>query len=104
MIFFFHKMEDNAAIDTFSIIHFMQYLIVGIIFPGYYAIIILLSIAWEVFEYESVKDNTTYLWLKRFWFIEEKYWNERLSNKVFDLIFNLLGYFIGSQIRYKIYP
>ena len=31
----------------------------------------------------------------------EKYWNEKLENKVLDIMINMLGYYIGNKIIFK---
>jgi hypothetical protein len=79
--------------------HFLIYVVFGIIMPNRYILIVFISILWEIFETTLVHNNSLYEITKKYWFVEEKYWNEINNNKILDLIINLFGYFVGSTIR-----
>ena len=89
----------NKTFDTMSINHFLIYVVFGIIMPNRYILIVFISILWELFETTLVHNNNLYEITKQYWFVEEKYWNEKYSNKILDLIINLFGYFVGSMLR-----
>lgn len=64
--------------DFFSIIHIISYIIIGYFVPGYYLEIFTISVICELLEY-AMGTQSKYL---------------------LDPAINLLGYFIGSQIKY----
>tara|TARA_B110001454_G_scaffold212426_1_gene229233 strand:+ start:211 stop:522 length:312 start_codon:yes stop_codon:yes gene_type:complete len=91
----------NMIIDMMSIIHFLIYLFFGILIKNKYKLVLILSILWEVFEYIVANIEFTKNLLVAYWPINIKYWNEtNVFNKLFDLIFNMMGYYIGNQIEY----
>ena len=49
-----------------------------------------------------VRVNKLYVLTKTYWFVPEKYWNERIYNKIIDIIINMIGYYIGSQLLHKL--
>jgi hypothetical protein len=91
----------NMIIDMMGIIHFLIYLFFGILIKNKYKLVFILSILWEVFEYIVANIEFTKNLLVTYWPINIKYWNEtNVFNKLFDLIFNMMGYYIGNQIEY----
>ncbi len=80
----------------------MIYILLGILIPNRYILIIIISLLWEVLEATIVHYKILYEFKKKYWFIEEKYWNEININKFIDLVVNLFGYFLGSRIRLHI--
>ena len=49
-----------------------------------------------MFEYIISHIDYTREFLINYWFVPEKYWNEPLHNKLYDIIINMLGYIIGN--------
>ena len=95
--------NTNKPIDILTLIHLLQWIIIGYFFPNHYLIALLLGILWELFEYYMlVRVNILYIFTKKYWFVPEKYWNEKIYNKIIDLIVNMIGYYIGSQLLHKI--
>jgi hypothetical protein len=39
--------------------------------------------------------------LTKYWFVPEKYWNECVGNKIIDVVVNLFGYYVASQLINK---
>jgi hypothetical protein len=92
----------NQIIDPLSIIHFLQYFIFGIFFKNKFILVIISSFAWEIFEYYFIRNKIIKNFLIKYWPIPQKYWEEKnIINRIFDIKFNLLGYFIGNKINYK---
>ncbi len=89
----------NKVFDSMHINHFLIYVVFGIILPNRYILAIFISILWELFEITLVQNKKLYEFTKKYWFVEEKYWNEIPNNKILDLTINMLGYFVGSNIR-----
>ena len=88
-------------VDIMSIIHLFIYLFLGILIKNKYKLVLILSILWEVFEYIVANIEYTKNLLINYWPINIKYWNEtNILNKLLDLIFNMIGYYIGNQIKY----
>ena len=94
--------NTNKPIDFLSLIHLLIWIIIGYFIPNYYLIALLLGILWELFEYMLVKVNILYVLTKKYWFVPEKYWNERIYNKIIDIIINMIGYYIGSHLFHMI--
>jgi hypothetical protein len=89
----------SKNVDLLTIVHFVQWFIIGIIFPKRYVLAFILGIIWEIFEIFIVENKTMYNFVKNNWFISENYWNETMTNKGIDLVMNMLGYIIGSNIK-----
>ena len=89
-------MNKTTTIDILSLNHFLIYFSFGLFFKNQYKLIILLSILWEIFEYIISHIDYTRNFLIKYWFVPEKYWNEPLYNKLYDILINMLGYIIGN--------
>ena len=74
----------------------MKVIIWHIIKPGF----IILGIIWEIFEYLIANNKITRNLLIKYWPIPVRYWDEtNIWNKIFDMIFNLSGYYVGNMIN-----
>jgi hypothetical protein len=71
---------ETGNFDIFSIFHIVGYIIIGYFVPGYYLEIFVISIACEFLEYGMD--------------IQSKF--------LLDPLLNMLGYFIGTQIKYNV--
>jgi hypothetical protein len=91
-------MNTNIPIDILSISHLIIWITIGYYFPKHYYYALLLGILWELFEYMVVNVNTFYVLAKTYWFVPEKYWNEKIYNSILDIIINMAGYYIGSNM------
>ena len=88
----------NAPIDLLSLVHFINFFILGIFYKEKYKIAFLIGILWEIFEYIIVNNPTTRDYLKKCWFVPQKYWDETHTlNPVLDIFFNMFGYHIGNN-------
>jgi len=92
-------MEKTNNIDIMSINHFLIYFILGLFYKKQYKIILILSVLCELFEYIISHIDFTKKILIKYWFVPEKYWNEPCSNKIYDIIINIIGYSIGNTIN-----
>jgi len=91
--------DTSCPIDLMSISHLVWYMILGIFVKEQYMLAIILSILWEIGEYYVVNHPTTRRLLKLYWPIPQKYWDERHRlNPVFDILFNMVGYYMGNKI------
>jgi len=92
-------MNQGKIIDILSVIHFFIYFCLGLIIKNNYKFALFIGITWEIFEYIITNMNYTKNLLKKYWPINLKYWEEKNKlNKVFDLLFNMLGYYIGNKL------
>ena len=91
-------MNDNKPIDIMTLTHLIIWITIGYFFPNHYLYALLLSILWELFEYMIVRVNIFYVLVKKYWFVPEKYWNEKKYNTIIDIIVNMIGYHIGSRL------
>ncbi len=72
--------------------HYIVYLI-----KNYkYILVLIISIIWEIFEYLISYNKKLNILTKKYWFVPERYWNEKKNNKIFDIMINFLGYYVGS--------
>jgi len=91
-------------LDIYSIFHLIYYFIYGFYFKIKYVLIFILGILWEIFEYVLANINYTKEYLIKNWQISYKYWADKnIFNKVFDLIFNMLGYHLGNISKFKLF-
>jgi hypothetical protein len=86
----------TKSVEIFTAAHFLLYYVIGLYVPGQYKLALAISLLWEMFEVFLTKNKTAYRWTKKYWVVEEKYWNESISNKVIDVCANMLGYHLGS--------
>jgi hypothetical protein len=87
-------------VDIMTINHFIIWLVLGYLFPNLYIIAFILSIIWELFERFIVTNQTLYKFIKKYWFVPERYWNEKSKNSIIDIIINMIGYWIGSKLHF----
>ena len=80
---------DGNVLTLYTITHFLIYFVISLYYPNKWVIIIILSIVWEILELFL---NIAY---DKILHIGSDYWDEIPMNKVFDVIFNLLGYGAG---------
>jgi hypothetical protein len=88
----------NKPLDLMSIIHFLLYLIFGFFFPYKWIPALIIMVLWELFEILIVKVSAFKQIVLKYWFVPEQYWNETWINKVYDIIFNIAGFIVGSYI------
>ena len=55
----------NKKIDEFSLLHFIQFFILGLIIKNNYKLAFILSILWEIFEYFVEGTSETYGTVKK---------------------------------------
>ena len=84
-------------IDILSLFHFLIYLIIGKYIKNNYKLIIFISILWELFEYFISRTVPIKDFLKKYWIVPFKYWNDSFEHSLVDISFNLLGYYIGNN-------
>lgn len=84
-------------INILSLFHFLIYLLIGIYIKNNYTLILFLSITWELFEYFISRNIYIRNNILRIWPIPLKYWHDSYKHSAIDIIFNLLGYYIGNN-------
>lgn len=79
-------MDDNWF-TSWSIVHILLYILIALFIPNIWWFAIIISIIWEIYEYimSHILENNDF-------------YAEVIINRIFDVIFNLLGYYIGSVI------
>ena len=70
----------NDSINYYSVIHFAEYVILSLIPFVKFVHVVILSVSWEILEL----------------FIEKEWAKESVGNKLFDIIFNFLGFVVGK--------
>ena len=91
-------MGKGDIIDILSVSHFFIYFFFGLIIKNEYKLIFIIGVIWEIFEYIVTNYSYTKNLLIKYWPINLKYWAEKNNlNKIFDLIINMIGYYIGNK-------
>ena len=89
----------NHNLDILSIVHFFIYLCFGYFIKHNYKLALILSILWEIFEKILVSNPYTLYLLKEYWFIPIEYIDDTFEHSLTDIIINMVGYAIGSNIN-----
>ena len=92
--------NENLPFDIMSLTHILLYIIIGIFIKNHYIFALILGILWEIFEYIIANIPYTRHLLELYWPIPSKYWNETNKlNPMVDIICNMIGYYIGNNIK-----
>ena len=76
----------NNSINFYSVIHFVEYIILSLIPFVKFVHIAILSVSWEIIEL----------------FLDKEWAKESGGNKLFDIIFNFSGFIFGKTLlKYK---
>ena len=86
------------TVDIASFLHFFNFMILGILIKNQYLMAFLIGILWEIFEYLSIRNKTINNILNQHFYKYKPLWNEINTNKITDLIINMIGYYIGNKI------
>jgi len=97
----FYTDMNHQYVNLFTFVHFVLYVMIGILFPNRFGIAVGVSLLWEIVEGYAAQHPFVYPLLQKYWFIPEKYWNEGIANKITDIVANLTGYYIGSVTKYR---
>ena len=89
----------NHNFDLLSVGHFLSYLCFGYFIKHKYKLALVLSILWEIFEKAVVSNTYTRYLLKEYWFIPIEYIDDTFEHSITDIILNMIGYTIGSNIN-----
>jgi hypothetical protein len=87
------------TIDLFTLNHILLWIFIGYVYPNKYYLALFLGILWKLFERFIVYEKTLYRIVKTYWPVPERYWNETDKNSLLDIGVNMVGYYIGSNIR-----
>lgn len=68
-----------------------------------YTFAVTISILWEIIEYILTNYKYTKDLILLYWPIPQKLWDEQKYNRMYDVIFNMIGYHIGNKINIKIF-
>lgn len=88
----------STTFDIFTINHLILWTVIGYLYPNKYYLALFLGILWELFERYVVYNKKLYYFVKKYWPVPEKYWNEINKNSIVDIFVNMIGYYIGSNI------
>ena len=76
----------NNSINYYSVIHFVEYIILSLIPFVKLVHVAILSVSWEIIEL----------------FLDQEWAKESWGNKLFDIFFNFSGFIIGKTLlKYK---
>ena len=87
----------HGNLDLLSIVHFIIYFVVGLLWPNNYALFLFLGILWEIIEKAMIENEYIKSLLVRYWPIPERYINDTLEHSITDICINMIGYTIGSS-------
>jgi hypothetical protein len=77
---------NDKWFTNWSIVHILLYILIALFIPNNWWFAIIISIMWELYEYIMSK------------IYNNDFYAEVIINRVCDIIFNLIGYYIGSVI------
>jgi len=78
----------NGCLDIWHYSHIILYILIGLLYPNDYLFVFIISIIWELYEHFMFK-----------YLVKKSNCNENSCLRIEDILLNLLGYFIGSNIR-----
>ncbi len=87
------------TVDLFTLNQILLWGFIGYLYPNRYYLAFFLGILWELFERFVVYEKTLYRLVKTYLPVHERYWNETDKNSLLDIGVNMVGYYIGSNIR-----
>ncbi|GAB5355249.1 hypothetical protein AAMO2058_000189500 [Amorphochlora amoebiformis] len=80
---------EYISIDLWSFIHTFTFIGLGFLVPDNAPIFFLFGCLWELTEY--IACNINFMGVQAIW-------NERITNTIWDLWFNSIGYFMGEML------
>ena len=91
-----------SLLDKASPIHFLNFFILGLLFPNNYLGALVLGVLWELVETIAVDQPLSREILVDSLQQFQSLWDETNLNKLGDLFINILGYSLGSWSRNKV--
>lgn len=89
----------STPVDLHSIVHFVNFFILGYFIRDRYTLAFIIGIVWEIFEYYVTRHQGISQLIKKHWVIDKKYWDESHPlNPVYDILFNMCGYYAGNYV------
>ena len=79
---------DDKWFTTWSIVHILLYILIALFIPNNWWFAIIISILWEIYEYIMSLLS------------KDEYYHEVLINRITDIGFNLIGYYIGNLLTF----
>jgi len=94
---------ESDDIDIFQLVHLIEWIFFGFLFPNKYPIAFIVMLMWELGELIISNNETLYKFFKKHWTLtSSKYYNETYTNKLLDMIMNIIGYYIGTNLSYNL--
>lgn len=91
-----------SLLDKVSTIHFLNFFIIGLLFPNNYLGALVLGVLWELIETIAVDQPLSRDILVNSLNQFQSLWDETNLTKLGDLFINMLGYTVGSWLRNKV--
>ena len=88
---------EGGSIDFLSGVHIINNIIIGAYLKNKYLLVFLLGVLWEILEYAIVKNQYLIKIILKYYPVKIEKW-EDTNNKFFDLVFNMIGYYIGNKL------
>ena len=88
--------KEGGAIDFLSFVHVITYLVIGIFVKDQYVLAFVIGVIWEIVEYMMVNNPRISKLIIYYYPIRIEKWEDKY-NKFFDLVFNMIGYYIGNK-------
>ncbi len=100
-------MEINHSypiFDEMTIMHFTNYVTLGLFIKDQYFFALVVGIVWEIFEYSTTNNEHIERLLVKYWPVPKRLWEEKnFINRAIDLCSNMLGYYVGSMLHSKVH-
>lgn len=88
---------EGGSVDFLSGVHVINNIIIGLYLKNQYLLVFSLGVLWEILEYGIVKTPSLIKIILKYYPVKIEKW-EDTTNKFFDLIFNMIGYYIGDKL------
>ena len=90
---------QNHPLDVATGLHLFNFMVIGYLIPDQYLFAFCIGILWEVIESQAIQHPTIRHFLETYASSVSHLWKETLHNKYYDLLVNMIGYYLGSTLR-----
>jgi hypothetical protein len=91
--------SQNQVLDAATGLHLFNFMVIGYLIPNQYLFAFCIGIIWEVIELRATRHPRIRSLLETHASSISHLWDETLDNKYFDLLVNMIGYYLGSTLR-----
>jgi hypothetical protein len=91
-------MTQNQPVDIASLLHLVNFMIFGYLIRDQYLLAFGVGVVWELLERWITNHPTIRTYLIHYLPELSHLWDETTQNKQYDLLINMIGYYLGNQL------